>query len=209
MAVVFGGSMAQQKIGRFCYWKKEIQKDRWKLISDTESAKKEAIAKGAMYFTWVSFSEPYESENNSEPIRYGDLPLDFDSEKTREKALKEMRWLCLTHLVEIYNLDPYEIKFYCSGSKGFHAVIPAELLGAQEGDPYLPIIYKQIVSDWAERFGISSVDHTMYAMGKGKMFRIPNVRRSNGRYKVPLTLEEVRNSTIKEIWKLSEKPRNV
>jgi len=41
------------------------------------------------------------------------------------------------------------------------------------------------------------------------MFRIPNVRRNNGRYKVPLTLEEVRDLAIGDILKLSEAPRDV
>ncbi len=44
-------------------------------------------------------------------------------------------------------------------------------------------------------------------MRRGKMFRIPNVRRKNGHYKVPLTLEEVRELQIDELWKLSEAPR--
>jgi hypothetical protein len=201
--------MAQQQISRIRYWRTKIPNDPWKFMADTEIAQRLVVKQGAMYVTWTAFSRPYKDNDESEPIRYGDLPLDFDSKEDPEKALKEMRELCLIHLPEFYDLDPYEIKFYCSGSKGFHAVIPAELLGAQDGDPYLPKIYKRIVLDWAERFEISTVDHTMYAMGKGKMFRIPNVKRSNGRYKVPLTLEEVRDLSINKLWKLSEKPRNV
>ncbi len=189
------------------YWKKEKANDWWKLIPDTEMARKLAIRQGAMFFTWAAISESYKGDTHPEPIRFGDLPLDFDSKDDPEKALRDMSQLCLIHLPEFYDLDPYDIEFYCSGSKGFHAVIPAALLNAHNGDPYLPLIYKRIVSHWATRFRLTKTDLSMYAMGKGKMFRIPNVRRKNGRYKVPLTLEEVRDLPIDELWKLSEAPR--
>lgn len=194
---------------RIRYWKKGKNNDRWKLMVDSEIAEKLVIKQRAMFITWTAFSEPYTGNGNPEPIRYGDLPLDFDCKEDPEKALKEMRELCLIHLPEFYDLDPYDIKFYCSGSKGFHAVIPAELFDVQDGDPFLPLIYKRIVSDWAEKFKIPTVDHSMYAMQKGKMFRIANVKRRNGRFKVPLTLDEVRCLSINELWKLSEAPRNV
>ncbi len=41
-------------------------------------------------------------------------------------------------------LDPYTVKFYLSGGKGFHAIVPAKIFDAQDGDPYLPLIYKKI-----------------------------------------------------------------
>lgn len=201
--------MGDQETKRIRYWKKEKPKDPWKLMLDTETAKKIVIRQGAMFITWTAFSEPYKGNGNPEPKRFGDLPLDFDSKDKPEIALNDVRELCLIHLPELFDLDPYDIKFYCSGSKGFHAIIPAELFGVQDGDPYLPLIYKRIISNWAEKFQISTVDHSMYAMQKGKMFRIANVKRKNGHFKVPLTLEEIRDLSINELWKLSEAPRNV
>jgi putative DNA primase/helicase len=201
--------MKQPKINRVRYWKKEKPKSTWELMVDAEQDLPSVVKKGAMFVTWNAFSESPKGNGHPEPIRFGDLPLDFDSKEDPEKALKDLQVLCLVHLPEIYGIDPYDIKFYCSGSKGFHAVIPAELFGAENGDPYLPVIYKRIVSDWEEKVRLATIDLSMYAMGKGKMFRIPNVRRNNGRYKVPLTLEEVRDLAIGDILKLSEAPRNV
>jgi len=194
---------------RYLYWMRETGNRKWNPIYDTEERRKLAIKSGAMFFTSISFSDLFSNNGQPEPTRYGDLPLDFDCKENPDKALQDMKHLCLHHLPELYDVDPYDIKFFCSGSKGFHAVIPKELFSLEDGDPYLPLIYKRIVADWAARFDLKTADHTMYAMGKGKMFRIENVKRKNGRYKVPLTLEEVRDLSIKELWKLSEAPRNV
>ena len=57
------------------------------------------------------------------------------------------------------------------------------------------------------KLNLKTLDMSMYCMGKGKMFRIPNVRRSNGRYKVPLTVDEIMRLPIQELFKLSESPR--
>ena len=46
-------------------------------------------------------------------------------------------------------------------------------------------------------------------MGKGKMFRIANVKRNNGWYKVPLSLEEVRHPSYDDLWKLGEAAREI
>jgi hypothetical protein len=188
---------------RFLYTKKEKANSPWELIADTQAIK------GMMFTTWAKLSEPYKGNGQPEPIRYGNMPLDFDSKTAPEKALIEMRYLCLTYLPEFYDIDPNEIEFYCSGSKGFHAVIPAEMFGVQNGDPYLPLIYKRIATGWAEKFSLTTIDLSMYAMKRGKMFRLANVRRSNGRYKVPLSLEEVRDLSFEDLWKLSEAPRDV
>ena len=191
----------------FIYWKEEPNDRKWRWIPNKEQARSIAIGQGAMFMTWTAFS--HEPKNGKEPIRYGDLPLDFDNKEDPEKALDDMRNLCLIHLPELYDVDPIDIQFFCSGSKGFHAVIPAALIGTEKGDPRLPLIYKRMASRWADSLSLKTLDLSLYAMGKGKMFRLPNVRRSNGRYKVPLTLDEVQKFTIKEVWNLSEKSRTI
>lgn len=189
------------------YWKEEPPNMRWRIIPDTDHDRKQAIKAGAMYFTCASVSHPYNKDDQNEPIRKGDFPLDFDDKNNPENALQDMKTLCLFHLPKYYDIDPYHIKFFCSGSKGFHAVIPAGPLGAEAGDPYLPLIYKKIAAEWSSKLNLKTLDMSMYCMGKGKMFRIPNVRRSNGRYKVPLTVDEIMRLPIQELFKLSESPR--
>lgn len=182
---------------------------KWQLIPNTEQARKQAIKQGAMYFTWTALSEPFKGNGEPEPHRFGDFPLDFDSRETPENALQDLRTLCLVHLPELFGVDPYGIKFYASGSKGFHAVIPAKYFDAQDGDPYLPLHYKRIAAEWKEKLNLQTWDLSLYNMQRGKMFRIANVRRSNGRYKVPLTLEEVRDLPIGDLLKFTEAPREI
>ncbi len=190
------------------YWKEEAKERPWKQIPDTPKALELSIKQDAMYSTWMSFSKP-PKDGEPEPIRFGDFPLDFDDAKDPGKALKDLKALCLVHLPEIYDVDPYSIKFYLSGGKGFHAIIPAELFGAQAGDPRLPLIYKKIATLWKEQFNLKTLDLSLYCMGRGKMFRLPNIKRSNGLYKVPLTLEEVQDLPIEKLTALGAAPRGI
>lgn len=194
---------------QYIYWKEEPDERTWKPIPDTQQARQQAIKQGAMFFTWVSLSEVYERNGQPEPHRWGNLPLDFDSKNTPEKALQDLRTLCLVHLPELFGIDPYAIEYYASGSKGFHAILPARFFDAQDGDPYLPLTYKRIAAEWKEKLSLETLDLSLYNMQRGKMFRIANVRRSNGRYKVPLTLEEVRDFSIDDLSKLTEARRKI
>ena len=189
------------------YWKEKEAERKWKLIPATDEARREALEKGAMFETWVSFSE--EPGNGSEPVRFGDFPLDFDSSSDPSEALQELKTLCFVHLEELFSLDAYAIEYFCSGGKGFHAVIPAYCFGSQGGDPLLPLIYKKIAVELKEILQGQTLDLSLYNMKKGKMLRLPNVRRSNGFHKVPLTLEEVQDLSIEEIQELSKSPRSV
>jgi hypothetical protein len=175
------------------YWKEEEKERKWKKIPDTPQALIEAIGQGAMFLTWARF----QNNGQPEPHRWGDFPLDFDCADNPAKALKEMQQLCLVHLPEIYGLDQYAIRFYASGGKGFHAEIPAKCFDAEDGDPLLPLIYKRIAESWKERFNLTTLDLSIYSMGKGRMWRLPNIKRDNGQHKIPLTLEDVAGWTTK------------
>jgi hypothetical protein len=194
---------------RYLYWKIERAVSPWQLITDSPTERKKAIENGAMFFTWAALSAPYKGNGQPEPVRYGNFPLDFDSAEDPGLAWEQAGVLCLIHLPELYDLDPYAIKHYLSGGKGLHATIPAALFNAQAGDPYLPLIYKRISLRWKEQFSLTTLDTSLYCMGKGKMFRIQNVKRSNGNYKVPLALEEVRELPPEKLFELSTAPREV
>jgi len=174
-------------MNRYRYWKEEPKERKWKRIADTPQEKTNALKKGAMFFTWMAF----QNNGQPEPHRWGDFPLDFDCAENPAKAFKEMQELCLVHLPELYGIDHYGLRFYLSGGKGFHVEIPAKFFDAQDGDPFLPLIYKRIAASWKQRFNLTTLDLSIYSMGKGRMWRIANVTRDNGRHKVPLTPDEV------------------
>jgi hypothetical protein len=68
---------------------------------------------------------------------------------------------------------------------------------------------KLMVSGWKSSFNLKTLDLSLYCMGMGRMFRIPNVRRSNGRFKVPLSLDEVMHLSFDEITQLTYAPREI
>jgi len=194
---------------RYRYCKKEQDVSPWVVIQDTPEAVEQAIRKGAMFVSTPALSEPYDAQNpDAEIMRFDNLVLDFDDKANPGNALRGLRIL-IGHIQEIYGVDPYCMRLWCSGGKGFHAEIPSECFNSQDGDPYLPLIYKRIVCQWAASLELSTIDISMYCMGSGKMFRIAGVMRDNGRRKVPLTLDEVQSLPIETLWKLSENPREV
>jgi hypothetical protein len=118
---------------RIIYWKPEEKERIWRPIPDKARDRQTAIKNGAMFFTSTSFSGLIKGDGNPEPWRWGDLLLDFDSGDIG-LAWEDIRTLCTIHLRELYNLDPYVIRYYLSGGRGFHAIIPARLFGAQNTD---------------------------------------------------------------------------
>ena len=188
----------------FIYWTKDPPGKR-RIIQDTAEARADAIRKGAMFFTNNSFSEPYENSGAPEPHRWGDVPFDFDG----AGALKDARDLALTHLPHLYGLDPYDLRYFMSGKKGLHIEIPAECFGASDGDQYLPKIYKRVATELKTAFDLSTLDMSVYNMKSGKLWRIPNVKRSNDRYKVPIELEELRDLSEADLIELTKAPREI
>jgi len=73
----------------------------------------------------------------------------------------------------------------------------------------LPKIYKRIAAELKTSFKLKTLDMSLYNMKRGKMWRIPNVPRDNGRYKVPVTLEEFRDMPEAELIELTKAPREI
>jgi hypothetical protein len=189
------------------YYKQEPEKRPWTYIPSKNAALEKAIAAGAMYTTWQHFE--YEPVNGAKPTRYGSLVLDFDDKKNPEHALADMSELCLNHLPDQYGVDPQAIEYFASGSKGFHAVLPSWLFGHPEGHEKLPLIYKRIAQQWRDELDMQTLDMSLYCMGKGKMFRLPNIKRSCGTYKVPLSLDELYHLEVDDLLDLAKEPRTI
>lgn len=176
------------------------------MIADTTEERMRAIRAGAAFFTWTSFSHP-PAPGTLEPVRFGDMPLDFDCKRAPQVAMAELRRLCCNYLPERYGVDSWDMRFFLSGGKGFHAEIPSHLFGLESGHPKLPVIYRRLVQSWADELKLTTVDLSLYCMGKGKMWRIPNIRRPDGRYKVPLSRDDVAYCSFDELWSLGDAPK--
>jgi hypothetical protein len=87
-------------------------------------------------------------------------------------------------------------------------LITAVVIGAEAGHPQLPRIYAAMVQQLFPPSVAPTLDRSVYSAGKGRMWRVPNRRRSdNGRYKVPLAMREVLHKPSTELEALTHRPR--
>ena len=61
--------------------------------------------------------------------------------------------------------------------------------------------------DIAYELYVDTLDLRVYSGRKGRMWRTPNVRRENGKYKVPITPEELMEMTAEDYQALCSQPR--
>ncbi|MHA1343483.1 MAG: hypothetical protein ACTSQG_05825 [Promethearchaeota archaeon] len=151
------------------------------------------IPKGYRFMTILA-----KTENG---LFYGPLYFDFDKKPEKEtETLKEFAKRIDDVLDEIrkmfsymetnYNLNLNHVQAWFTGSAGFHIVIPPQILGV-EPHKHLPLIFKKIVE---EEFPVSRykyIDRSVYSEGKGRMWRVANIKRSNGFYKIPVYVSEI------------------
>lgn len=198
---------------KYVYWKREKKNDSWKFIpiEEIESVKND---KGAMFTTWMSFEkEPLDNERddilNLAVRRYGDLPIDFDSKEDMEIARKAAM-LVVSKFISM-GVKEKDIRIFVSGGKGYHVVLDQRIFSAQNGDPLLPLIYKNMVSYLFPSKGDSifdCIDMSLYNMKKGKMFRLPDVQRQDtGRFKTLITFQELKELSANEHLKISSSVR--
>lgn len=155
----------------------------------------------------------YNSIDIKQADLYGDFYLDFDDENDFEQVRKNVKdAIFYFKLSFLYNIPEKLMRFYFSGKKGIHIIIPATVLGV-EPDKYLNHYYKQMaleatkmVMDGKQTGEISSIDPKIY--DNRRLFRLPNSKhQSTGLYKIPLTADEVKNMPYAEILELAKSPR--
>lgn len=148
----------------------------------------------------------YDNENVEDANLYGNLYLDFDDANSLDNA-REDAIHTLSFFKIVYQIQPDKIKIYFSGHKGFHLIIPSEILGIQPRKD-LNGIFKTI-AEQIKTFSIhKTVDLKIY--DNKRLFRVPNtINSSTGLYKIMLTPDELINLTEQDIKNLAKQPRNL
>lgn len=185
----------------------------WKPVPNTPEAITQGIAEGYTAKTILSLSHEPEKDK-PEPVRRGPLVFDFDCKEDPCLGIMAGKNF-VARFCYLYQIQPYWLRYWISGGKGCHIEIPAQLMGSEEGHPQLHNIYlfmanllaKQCLSIISGQRG--SVDMQLYCGGKGKLLRIENIRRPNGRYKVPVTAAEFWEMTPGQLMNLTQEPREI
>lgn len=127
------------------------------------------------------------------------LPIDIDSDDLEEA---QMYLIQLINNLAAYDIDESTCKFYFSGSKGFHVMIPTEYFKAEPSED----IHKRMKNVALKLSDGIKIDTAIY--DKTRIFRLPNTRHGkSGLYKVPIESREARNLSIIEIQHHAVIPR--
>ena len=148
----------------------------------------------------------YNTDKISEAELYGSLYLDFDDQENLNNAREDViRTLSFFKIV--YQIPNDQIRIYFSGHKGFHMVIPGNVLGI-EPDKNLNNIFKHIAEQVKSFSEHKTIDLGIY--DNRRLFRMPNtINSKTGLYKIMITSNELYELTENDIKKLAEKPRKL
>ncbi len=129
------------------------------------------------------------------------FPIDIDHSDLRESQQTTID-LC-TMLSD--NGVPVEVlRYYYSGNKGFHILIPNQLIGSKPSES---------ISDYMKKFAgylLDTIDYDSTIYNHVRLFRLKNSKHQvSGRYKIPLTYQEIMMSSTDDIIELSQQPRDL
>lgn len=187
-----------QQVGGEDPWVEALSEHRQQIISQRKPA-----------FTTVldAHSSPDDTWGRDDfaKMRYsGCLYFDWDADDISETIPQFHKFLARLN-AEGVNLNC--IRLYATGGRGFHAEFPEAMFMAKvpkNGTLQLPYIYKEMALELA----VDTLDLRIYTGRKGRMWRTPGVQRSNGKYKVSLTLDQALQMTPELYDEVCSKPNS-
>lgn len=134
----------------------------------------------------------------------GPLYFDWDSQDI-SKSIKDFQ-RTLVKLKDDYDVNLDCIRLYATGGRGFHVEIPIECFvpkPPKDGITQLPYIYREM----AIQLATDSLDLKVYSGRRGRMWRVCNVQRENGHYKVQISTSEAFAMTVDDYAEITSAPR--
>lgn len=139
------------------------------------------------------------------------FPFDIDVEgkgsrlDDLKEAIRQARWL-VAFLIAEFELDKDLLRFYFSGKKGFHILVPSEVFSC-EPQANISAIFKRLAIFISEKCELT-FDNKIYDLVR--LFRYPNTRhKGTNLFKIPLSYNEFSNLEAKDILELAKTPRHV
>lgn len=188
------------------YYQSEDESD-WK-VSEVKY-REEVLKLNPPFTTILDLNQIIRDDMTSEDLAnisyQGPLYFDFDSDDIKFVIPPFQEFL---EKLESKGVNLYQCQIYATGGKGFHLTIPMEVFIPKvtgRGFKFLPLIYKEMAWDLA----VDTMDMRVYSARRGRMFRTANVRRTNGKYKVPITPHEAKTMTTESYDLLTSAPRRI
>ena len=130
------------------------------------------------------------------------IPIDVDNEDLQTAQIHTAK--IIDKLVKVYDLNPNKIRYYFSGAKGFHILLPSSLLALTPSE----VLHIEVKTFVANLTGGLDIKMDMKIYDKTRIFRLPNtINIKSGLYKIPLTYKEVFGSDIGAIKTIAKKQR--
>ncbi len=181
------------------------EKKAWVPIADKDADKVLKEVKGIKKLSILAVSEIIRDEDakkDKDSYSYkGPLYFDIDCKEDLPLALDSGKSLC-RKLVEA-GVPAMALKIFASGSKGLHVIIDQHYFSSGRPVKRLPKIYKEM----ARELFVPGLDYQVYSQGRGNSWRLENVKRDDGNYRVPITHDELQNLTEGSYRTLCASPR--
>lgn len=139
-------------------------------------------------------------------LRYlGDWYFDWDAEDLQD-AINDLK-LFLLKMQDDHGFNIHSARIFATGGRGFHVEIPLAAMVSKipnTGVTQLPTVYREMAMEVAS----DHMDMRVYSLRRGRMWRVPNIQRDNGRYKVPISAHEALEMTAERYEQLTSNPRH-
>ena len=181
-------------------------------IDDTPDKRNDARDQGAIAFSAYSYSF-YPERWKEEPVRYGDLSVCIYDNDDAEKAFEYFKSF-IEIISSVYDINPDIFRYVITCDNRYYLIIPVWCFGGENGDIYLPRIYKSMVFKMLDSYrnycsNVLNIDMSLYSMEKLGFIYDENAKLSNGRYAVPVKWCEIDSLPFMELMELTLQERVV
>jgi len=175
--------------------------EKWILRTDN-ATEEELSEENIMFVSVLELNMPVSDETDQSTLKYkGPMYFDIDCQGHLEISIDSA--IKIVNKLINYGVPERYIKIYCSGGKGFHILVPQEFFIDFRFKDSLPRIYKRI----ARHFHEEGLDYNVYSQGKGRMWRVANVLRDNGKRKTRVSLGDLKDLTPDTYVTYSKNPK--
>jgi hypothetical protein len=183
----------------------------WKIIPDTPEERQKAIDEGYTAGSITSFTFGENGKLSRWTPMRGSLFIEFEAVREPAIAMSRAREFIIKRLVDDCAVDPGCLRYWMNGSRGCHIEIPAAIYGGERGRRGLPSIHFEMLwplglykyCDTKVHYFVNYSQHCVLET----LVQWPNIKRPNGRYKVPVSAEEFFNLDYSDLERLTFAPR--